>query len=40
MAQLLGLGPVFAEPQGVAAAPAAMTRPAAALKVVAGEPAG
>ena len=40
MAQLLVLGPVFAGPQGVAAALAAITKLAAALKVVEGEPAG
>ena len=40
MAQLLELGPVFAGQQGVAAALAAMTRRAAALKAWAGEPAG
>ena len=39
MAQLLELGPVFAWPQDVAAALAAMTRRAAALRAVAGEPA-
>ena len=40
MAQLLELGPVFAGPQGVAAALAAMTRRAVALKAGAVEPAG
>ena len=40
MAQLLELGPVFAGPHGVAAALAAMTRRAAALKAGAVEPAG
>ena len=40
MAQRLELGPVFASPQGVAAALAAMTRRAAALTALAGEPAG
>ena len=39
MAQLLELRPVFAGPQGVAAALAAMTRRAAALKAVVVEPA-
>ena len=39
MTQLLELGPVFAGPQGVAAVLAAMTRRAAALKVVAVAPA-